>query len=121
LSAPTEGFRLWYSVVAGIGWWLVHITAEASLARIRCSHEGVTWIIDAITLGTALMTGLAIWWCAALIRSHPGGAPLGEDNGGDEGSRARFIGWFGVLTGATSMLLIVWEGAYAHVLRACGA
>jgi hypothetical protein len=57
-----------------------------------------------------------------LIRSEPGGDTLGPgDTGADASSRNRFLGWFGALTGATALLLIVWEGAYAHVLRACGA
>ncbi len=118
LAAPRHGFRLWYSVVGGIVLWLLHITSEAALGPLQCHHSDVAWIVDAITLVTGLLTALAIAWCVSLANTAPRGT---GDADGDESSRNRFLGWFGALTGSVSLLLIIWEGAYAHVLRSCVA
>jgi hypothetical protein len=117
LRPPLHGVRLWYAVLAGIVLWMVHLFVETSLARIRCSHEWVSWLIHGVTVVLALGTILAMVWSWGLWRTY---SEADEDNS-DAEARWQFLGLFGFLTGAVSLLVIVWEGAYVPFLRACGA
>ena len=42
-----------------------------------------------------------------------------EEDSGPSG-RWLFLGWFGALTGATSLLLIVYEGTWVPFITTCG-
>lgn len=117
LRPAREGFRFWYAAVAGIGWWMVHLSTIAALARLRCSHPDVTWVMHGITVVLALLTAQATWWSLALLRENIDA----DETGRDAPAREYFLGLFGLLIGAVSVLLIVWEGAYVPFLRACGA
>lgn len=114
-SAPSHGYRLWYAVLAGIGLWMVHLTSLAALVNLTCDRPGVAVAMDAITVILALGTGLALWWSIALVRATAGTV---DDDPGLLG-RLRFMGAFGALTEAISLILIVWEGIYVHLLSAC--
>ncbi len=123
---PIRGLRRWYAVLAGIAWWMVHLVAEASLARVSCLHPDLRWVMHAITIVTALGTLLAIVWSAQMLATRadadagterPRGA--GADEGNDPFSRQRFLGLFGVGVGAISLLLILWEGSYVLALSSC--
>jgi hypothetical protein len=111
-----RGLRLWYAVTAGVFWWAVHVWAFASMARLRCLHPNVTWVLHAITVVTALGTLLAMWWSWQLWREGQGvddgeGNPLGLRN---------FLGMLGLLTGLTNLLLILWESGYVFFMPSCG-
>jgi hypothetical protein len=117
LAPPTRGFRLWYAVLGGIGWWMVHILGIAGLARARCLHPSIVWAMHGLTVGTVALTTIAVIWSAGVWR-HSNGGP---EEGAEPSGRLLFLGRFGVLVGAVSILLIVWEGAYVPWLRGCGA
>ena len=115
-GSPIRGVRRWYAVLAGIGWWMVHLVAEAALVPASCAHPDVRWVMHATTVITALGTGLAIWWSAKMLA---GGTGSGEPD--DAANRQRFLGLFGLAVGIVSLLLILWEGSYVVVLSSCAA
>ena len=115
LEAPTSGLRLWYATLAGIFWWLVHLMVLASTADLRCLHPGVTTIVNIVTVVTALLAAHATWWCIELVRANfPGDEESSEPPG-----RWLFLGYFGALTGAVSVLLILYEGSWVPFIDAC--
>jgi len=113
-SPPMHGFRRWYAVLGGIGWWLVHETSLASLARATCLHPRLVWVLHSITLVTAVGTVLAMYWCVRMVVAAPD-----EPDGSGEANWERFLGLFGLATGAISLLLIIWEGSYVLAFNAC--
>ncbi len=113
-GSSIRGLRRWYAVLAGIGWWMVHLVVDASLVPASCAHPDVRWVMQAVTVVTALGTGLAIWWSAKMLA---GGTGSGEPD--DAGNRQRFLGLFGLSVGIISLLLILWEGSYVVVLSSC--
>jgi hypothetical protein len=115
MSPPRSGFRRWYALFAGIAWWMLHITASAALSGATCPHPQVRWAMHGLTLFTALATLVAIGWSAALYREGRGSPQDAVTVAG----RDRFLGAFGLLTGAVSLLLILWEGAYVLFLSGC--
>ncbi len=108
------GLLVWGAALAGIGLWMVHIVALSSLVEVACGRPWLTWVVHGITLGTGGATALATWWCWELART---GDP--DELAGSRAGRQRFVGLFGFLTGATSLLLILWEGSYVLFLDAC--
>lgn len=127
-SAPTHGLRRWYAVLAGIAWWMAHLVAEASLARVSCQHPSLRWAMNAITLVTAAGTVLALVWCAQMVAGSralepaPAGGPAHDaQEGSDLLTRERFLGLFGLAVGAISLLLILWEGSYVVALSSCAS
>jgi hypothetical protein len=56
-----------------------------------------------------------MWWSWVMVRAA---GPAGEADPDPRG-RERFLGIFGLATGAISLLLIVWEGSYVLLLDAC--
>jgi hypothetical protein len=115
LPFPARGVRLWVALFAGIGLWMVHLTACAALAAYACRHPHVHWVMHGLTATTAAATGIAIYWSGQFAR-HGYGAD--EEDAGAAG-RARFLGRFGVITGVASLVLIVAEGLYVPFLAGC--
>jgi hypothetical protein len=72
------------------------------------------WVIHLITAATAGVTLLGMWWCLALVR-----ASRDPDGAGTRGGRRAFLGLFGLMMGAFSVLLILWEGSYVLFLDPC--
>jgi hypothetical protein len=112
---PDHGLRLWYSQVSGIVWWTIHVNALAALTRLACDDRSVIWVMHAVTVVTAAGTGLALWWSWMLVRSAGEAAEVD----GSPAGRRRFLGLFGLLVSAISLLLILWEGAYVLALDPC--
>jgi hypothetical protein len=114
-SGPTRGFWFWYAVLGGIVLWAIHVTALSSLAATSCTHPTATWAMHALTVVLAAATIAAGWMCVMLIRGRGDHSEADPDVDG----RLRFMALFGLLTQATSLMLIVWEGTYVPFLDAC--
>ena len=109
------GLRRWFAVTGGIAMWIIHICGSAALATSSCTSTSALWSMHALTLATLAGTALAMWWSWVMVRVA---GPVGESDPGT-GGRERFLGLFGLATGAISVLLIVWEGSYVLVIDAC--
>jgi hypothetical protein len=114
------GVVTWAAVLVGIVAWMVHISALSSLIDLTCERPEVEWALHLLTLVTAALTLLGVWWCLRLARASPAGDGDGD---GDErpaaSARQRFLGFFGVIVGGFSALLILWEGSYVLFLNPC--
>ena len=63
---------------------------------------------------TAAATLLAMWLCLGIMRA------AGEDEeSGTPAARTRFLGVFGLMTGAINLVLILLEGSYAWFISPC--
>lgn len=111
-----EGFVLWFCATAGIWIWTAHAVSSSVLASAACDHHAAHWVQHVVTGVTAVATLAATVVCWRVAR----GAPVGVGPEPDEPTRLHFIGWFGVLVDATSLLLILWEGIYLPFLGNCG-
>jgi hypothetical protein len=114
-SAPTRGLRRWFAVLGPIALWLAHIGALAALATASCTDGVALAAMHVITGITALGTLLAMWWSLAMVRRA---GPIGEAEPTPQG-RERFLGLFGLATGAVNLVLILWEGSYVLVIDGC--
>jgi hypothetical protein len=107
LRAPTRGFWLWYGIVSGPVHWMIHITAVAAFASGSCHHHWEQWAAHGMTVFNGAATALAIVISALVLRDAAE-------------SRYRFLGWFGVGTGALSLFLILLEEVIVWTVRVCG-
>jgi|1185.fasta_scaffold479571_2 hypothetical protein len=114
-SRTPVGLRRWFAVFGGVGLWMVHICGSAALATVSCRSTAALWTLHLLTALTLAGTVLAMWWSWTMVRTA---GPVGEAEPGP-GGRDRFLGLFGLATGAISALLIVWEGSYVLVIDAC--
>ena len=120
-----RGLVLWFAVLAGIAAWAAHILLVSALVQWTCNEEGSRWVIDALTLVTAAATVLAMWLCVGIVRGadeDEAGEDTGEGAAGARRARAarmRFLGIFGLLTGAFNLALILLEGSYAWFISPC--
>ncbi len=105
---------LWVAVLTGIAAWAAHLLLLASLVQWSCNEEGSRWLMDVLTLVTAMATVGAMWLCAGIIR----GADA-ADAAGTAAGRTRFLGVFGLMTGAVNLALILLEGSYAWFISPC--
>ena len=111
IAEQPRGAALWLPALGGIGAWIIHITAEASLVQLSRSHEVVVWLMQLLTLVTALVAAGASWLSWRLVvRSRAAEAD------GSPAGRTAFLGWFGVITGLLNLTLILVEGAYIVVI-----
>jgi hypothetical protein len=110
-------FSTWVAVLGGIVFWMVHLTAEAALVGAACHHSSVKWVMHLLTVATAVATLAAMAVCLRMVHwaRHVDG---GEDSPTVPG-RTLFLGLFGLITGAASLLLIVLEGAYVVFFNPC--
>jgi hypothetical protein len=105
---------LWFGVLGGVGTWMLHLVLVASMVQYVCNHGGFRWVMDVATAATALATVACIWISVSIMRA--------ADDDEAAGTRAgiyQFLGVFGVLTGATSLGLILLEGSYVWFLDPC--
>ncbi len=108
------GLMLWVAVVTGVAAWAAHLLLVASLVRWTCNEEGSRWVLDVLTAVTAAATLLAMWLCLGIMRA------AGEDEeAGTPAARTRFLGVFGLMTGAINLVLILLEGSYAWFISPC--
>ncbi len=108
------GLLLWVAVLTGIAAWAAHLLLLASLVRWSCNEDGSRWLMDVLTLVTALATVVAMWLCAGIIRGADEDEAAGTPAGGN-----RFLGVFGLMTGAVNLALILLEGSYAWFISPC--
>ena len=108
------GLMLWVAVVTGIAAWAAHLLLLSALVRWTCNDDGSRWVLDALTVATAAATLAAMWLCAGIIR----GADADEADG-TPAARTRFLGVFGLMTGAINLALILLEGSYAWFISPC--
>ena len=108
------GVKAWAGALGGIVLWMVHITALSSLIELTCQRPEVEWVLHLLTAVTAGLTLLGMWWCLALVRRS-----REPDDAGSRGGRHGFLGLFGLMMGAFSVLLILWEGSYVFFLDPC--
>ena len=113
-AAKRRGAVLWFAALVGIGAWMVHITAVSGLARYACTADGALWTLHAATVVTAAITAVGIWICLAVMRTSGD-----EESSGTLAGNQHFVGVFGVITGAFSLALILFEGSYAFFLSPC--
>ena len=108
------GFMLWFAVLAGIAAWAAHLLLVAALAKWTCNEDGSRWVLDVLTAVTAAATLLAMWLCAGIIRGVDA-----DESEGTRAGRTKFLGVFGLMTGAINLMLIVLEGSYAWFISPC--
>jgi hypothetical protein len=115
------GVHVWFAAVGGIGIWMAHLIAVASLARIACTGSGVaTWWNYGITAVAAALTLYAMALSEGLRRRGRAGGDGTVSTLGAEGfANLDFIGRFGLFVGACNLLLIVFEGSMAVWLSPC--
>lgn len=117
-SAPKVrpgGLRLWFGVIGGIAAWAAHLLALSALVQYTCNEPGTRWVLDAITVATALIALLAIWICVGILR----GTSDDDEAFPSLGGRTRFLGLFGLITGVVNLALILLEGSYAWFISPC--
>jgi hypothetical protein len=98
---------MWSVALAGIAIWVVHLTAEAALVGLAERHHEAIYLMHALTVVLTLVTVGCVLLCLRLAR-HAARPEAEWSTGG----RTAFIGWFGVVTGIASVVLIVVEGTY---------
>lgn len=108
------GVKAWTGALVGIAAWTLHIVALASLIELTCERPAVEWALHLLTAVTAGVTLLGMWWCLELVRKS-----RDSDAAGTRGGRRAFVGLFGLMMGAFSVLLILWEGSYVLFLDPC--
>ncbi|HSH23625.1 MAG TPA: hypothetical protein VK975_06155 [Acidimicrobiales bacterium] len=108
------GIRAWFGVLVGIAAWTVHIVTLSSLVEFTCERPEVEVVLHVLTAATTGVTLLGMWWCLALVRGS-----RDPDAAGTRGGRLLFLGLFGLMMGAFSVLLILWEGSYVLFLDPC--
>jgi len=119
-----HGVRVWLPVWAGIALWMIHLTALSALTRSSCVH-GTNWRAHVVTLVTAALTVVALVACQALVRDGHRGAALATD--GEAAAEAEtetgwnlvFVGRFGLVLNAFSLILILYEGSWALWIPPC--
>ncbi len=112
--AKRRGLLLWSAALVGIAAWMVHITAASALVAYTCNNEGTLWMVHLATVVTAAITAAGTWLCLAVMRSS------GDDeSSGTLAGNHTFAGLFGVITGAFSLALILFEGSYVFFLNPC--
>jgi hypothetical protein len=97
---------LWFPIVGTIAAWAVHIVGIAALTRYTCNASGSDWMVDALTVGCVLVAAVGTWLAWRLMRVSA------AEDGADVAGRHLFLGRFGVLVGATNLLVIVLEHVY---------
>src|SRR2546425_8248925 len=105
-TAVPSARAAWYSVVAPIVAWLVHLSAEASLVQHTCNSSGTQWPMHAVTAVCVAVT-LSAMAVALRMAQHPSGP-------------WRVFGVAAGIVGGAHLELILLEGRYIFVIRARG-
>ncbi len=108
--APS-GPVLWFATFGSIVTWMVHIGSEASLVPLREAHHSVVWVMHGITivLAVVVLAGMRISWSYAHVGTDDESSPTPV-------GRTVFLGLLGLVIGALSLLLIVYEGAIVSLI-----
>ncbi len=113
-TAKRRGSLLWAAALVGIAAWMVHLTAVSALTKYACNADGSLWTLHLATVVTAAITAVGVWICLAVMRDSKD-----DESAGTLSGNQNFVGVFGLITGAFSLLLIVFEGSYAFFLSPC--
>jgi len=105
-SAPVVLYALW----GGLAWWALHLWASTSLVGTACAH-GITWVMNLITVVTALGAAAAI---VAALRMGRSVSPAAAANG-----RTRMLSVLALIIDVASLVLIVLEGIPILVIEPC--
>jgi hypothetical protein len=117
MTAPTRrephGVALWGPSAAAIVAWLVHLTALSALSPVSCDHS-TNWVAHLLTAITGAVTVAAMVACVGLRRRG-----LRAGDGDEVGPSLVFAGTFGLVMGAFSLALILYEGSWALWVAPC--
>jgi hypothetical protein len=112
LARPARGIALILLSGLSVGAWAVHVFALAGLARLHERHPDVIWVMQGVTLLTAIpclvTIALGWWWLRATSTPGEEGSPTG---------RTVFLCWMAIFIGLFSLLLIVVEATFVSLLH----
>jgi membrane protein YdbS with pleckstrin-like domain len=108
---------VWIAALIGIPAWIAHLTFVAAMVHFTDTHSGWEWTLHAATAITALATIAGMLVCFELWRAA--GRSVSDPDTPDVTPPAlsRFLGFFGLLVGATNLVLILVEGSYVVLVR----
>jgi hypothetical protein len=122
-GTPTKGawrsppvWKMWFFSLAGIAVWVIHLTASAALVPYAEHHHWAVWLIHGLTLVLAIVAAVFGLVCLRFAR-----AASSDEAEWSTPGRTAFIGWFGAVTGAVNVLLIVVEGLFVATIRIGGS
>ena len=107
---------LWFGILAGPLAWTVHLLLSYALLSLACS-TGLGWILHAVTLLTAALTG----W-AGLVAHRAWQRHRADPRDGVRGPRSgwrRFMALAGVVMSALFFAAILLEGLPVAILSPC--
>ncbi|MCU1398219.1 MAG: hypothetical protein JWN62_1328 [Acidimicrobiales bacterium] len=111
LGVEHGAWYLWTVTLSGIAFWTAHVLVEVSLVPYSRHHHALVWWMHGFTVLLAVAAAVAAllsWRIARRARAMEGDdTPAG---------RSAFLGWFGLFSNATNMVLIIVEGVYIGVL-----
>jgi len=111
---------VWIAALIGIPAWIAHLTFVAAMVRFTDIHSQWEWTLHAATAITALVTIAGMAVCFDLWRVA--GRSVADPDTPDVTPPAlsRFLGFFGLLVGATNLVLILVEGSYVLLIHRGG-
>jgi hypothetical protein len=111
LSRPAHGVVLILLSGLSVAAWAVHVFALTALAGLNQRHHDVIWIMQAVTVVTAIpcLLTMALGWSAVRRTTTP------EDEGSPTG-RTVFLAWMALAIGTLSLVLILLEAAYVSLI-----
>lgn len=106
---------MWFGVLCGVGAWMVHITVLASIVQFTCNAgQAWLWASHATTVLTGGITAYAMLLCVRMVR-----AARADEAAGNLVGSVKFLGLFGLITGALSLALILLEGSFVFFIDPC--
>ena len=112
LASPAHGVALVLLSGLSVGAWAVHVFALTGLARLHQRHPDVIWVMQGVTVLTAIpclaTIGVGWWWLRGNSVPAEEGSPTG---------RTIFLCWMAIFVGAFNLLLIVLEAIFVSFLH----
>jgi hypothetical protein len=118
LRYPTPA--VWLAALIGIPAWIAHLTFLAAMVPYTDKHSGWDWTLHAATAIAALVTLAGTAVCFDLWRRSGAEEPDTDTADLNPSALGRFIGFFGLATGLTNLVLILAEGSYVLFVRRGG-
>jgi len=111
---------VWLAALIGIPAWIAHLTFLAAMVPYTDDHPEWDWTLHAATAVTALVTLAGAALCFDLWRRAGSVEPDTDTADLNPSALSRFIGFFGLATGVTNLVLILAEGSYVFFVRRGG-
>jgi len=111
---------VWLASLIGIPAWIAHLTFLAAMVPYTDRHPEWDWTLHAATAVTALVTLAGTALCFDLWRRAGSVEPDTDTADLNPAALSRFIGFFGLVTGVTNLVLILGEGSYVFFVRRGG-